>query len=113
MALRDVQFLVAADDLAEEDLLVGRPVLSHMEIDSTTILERHRDKLDGLSCATVHNVVSAKTGKIGRLLLAHIRHVKGACEEKKFRPTKKINNLNQSKHPNQNRQTSNYFSNRN
>ena len=40
MALRDVPFLVAHDDLAGEDLLVGRPVLSHMGIHSTTMLER-------------------------------------------------------------------------
>ena len=115
MALRDVHFLVADDDLAEEDLLVGRPVLSHMGIDSTTMLVRHREELDGLSCADVRNVVTTRTGKIGRLLLARIHHVKGACqEEKKNQPTKKnFNKLNQSGDRKKNRQTSNYFTNRN
>ena len=45
LALLNVAFLVTDAQLADEDLLIGLPVLKHLEIDSKTMLERNRDCL--------------------------------------------------------------------
>lgn len=50
MALLNLKFLVADEDLTSEDLLIGLPVLRHLPIDTKTFLENNRSLLDGMDC---------------------------------------------------------------
>lgn len=71
MALANITFLVADDDLACEDILIGLPVLENMGIDSCTLLERNRAVIDGTDCAEVGNPsFSASSGVLDRLILS-------------------------------------------
>lgn len=71
MPLTTITFLVADDDLACEDILIGLPVLEHMEIDSRTMLERNRAVLDGTDCANIGNPSAfGASGVLGRLILS-------------------------------------------
>lgn len=47
LALVNVVLLVLDDELAAEDVLLGLPLLQHLGIDTKTMLEKHRDNLDG------------------------------------------------------------------
>lgn len=47
IALLNVKFLVAEDDTAFEDLLLGLPVLHHLRIDTRTLLKQKWSSLDG------------------------------------------------------------------
>ena len=53
LALTKAMFLVSDDDLAEEDLLIGLPLLRHLGIDSRTMLENNRSQLHGTDCSDV------------------------------------------------------------
>ena len=68
LVLRNISFLVDDDDLSEEDLLIGRPILQHLEIDSHTILRQHQARLNHTDCSTVVRVYN-KPSTIGRLHL--------------------------------------------
>lgn len=50
LALRNISFLVADDNLACEDILIGCPVLQHIRIDSKTLLNSNYCALDGTDC---------------------------------------------------------------
>lgn len=76
MALRNVAFLVADDDLAFEDVLIGLPILQHLQIDSRTLLERNRAVLDGTDCANVGNETKNNSnGVLRRLMVSRMQHV--------------------------------------
>lgn len=73
LALRNVSFLVADKDLSCEDLLIGLPVLRHLEIDSRTMLERNRAILDGTDCSSVGiTTATDNVGTLGRLMVARL-----------------------------------------
>lgn len=74
MKLLNVTFLVADANLEEEDLLLGRPLLSHLKIDSRTLLENNRHSLDGTNYTVVHSE-HKKNKCIRRLLLTLIRRL--------------------------------------
>ena len=65
LKLLNVTFLVA-DDLAEEDLLIGFPVLGHLGFDSITMLENNRSSLDASHCVGVNNPSSDSTSARAR-----------------------------------------------
>lgn len=77
MALCNISFLVADDDLACEDLLIGLPVLQHLRIDSKTLLENNRATLDGTDCAEVGNPTATHIGRVGHFMVARTMRVKG------------------------------------
>lgn len=68
LALTNVKFLVADADLAAEDILIGLPVLRHLGVDTRTMLERDRKRLDGSDCSVVSP--PAKGGSVSRLMIA-------------------------------------------
>ena len=47
LALRNITYLVADDEIACEDLLIGLSVLRHLKVDTKTLLETNRASLDG------------------------------------------------------------------
>jgi transposase InsO family protein len=79
LALLNVTFLVADDELSCEDLLIGLPVLQHLRVDTRTLLENQRAALDGADCSSVLNAaVSDASGKLGRLMIARLNRAGNA-----------------------------------
>lgn len=76
-ALTNISFLVADEALSCEDILIGLPVLRHLKIDIRTILESHRESLDGMDCSKVGNPTTLAQGSVGRLMVARIQQVRG------------------------------------
>lgn len=62
MALINITYLLADDELACEELLIGRPVLKDLQIDSISLLENNRAILDGADCSHVGNPTAANQG---------------------------------------------------
>lgn len=58
MELLNVRFLFADCDLFEGDLIIWLPVLSHLLVDTRTLLERNRASLDGTDRAEVQGIKS-------------------------------------------------------
>lgn len=72
MTLLNVSFLVADNEIACEDLLVGLPVLRHLGTDFRTLLERNWSTLHVTDCASVFQC--AAPGSLGRLMIARLNH---------------------------------------
>lgn len=73
-ALLNVTFLVVDAELAENDILIGQPVLKHLGIDSKTMLENNRAELNETdSSGVVRDDMVPST--VGRILIARIRGV--------------------------------------
>ena len=51
LALLNITYLVADDDLAEGDLLIGLPVLKVLGLDTKKLLEQRRNDLHGTECS--------------------------------------------------------------
>lgn len=60
LALLKVKIWVAGANLAQENLLLGSPVLRHLDIDSRTVLERNRAQLDETNCASVDSALARR-----------------------------------------------------
>lgn len=75
LALLNVTMLVADAELADEDILIGRPVLSHLGIDPRTMLESKRSQLHETDYKMLSGNASPNS-KIGRILIARIKGVK-------------------------------------
>lgn len=85
LALVNIKFLVADDDLACEDLLIGRPVLHHLQIDTKTLLELSRKSLDGTDCSNVGRLTLAnRGGYVSRIMVSRLNHIR--TEEKDLDP---------------------------
>lgn len=67
-ALNNVRFLVAGADLSAADALIGLPVLRHLGVETKTILERDRERLDGSDCFVVS--LPPNEGSISHLMIA-------------------------------------------
>lgn len=63
LSLLNVEYLAADADFAIEDLLLGMPVLRHVDMDTKTFLEERRGLLDGSDCSSVKP--SERKGKVG------------------------------------------------
>jgi len=69
LAVLNISFLVADDDLTSGGLLIGRPVLQHMRVDTKTLLESNRASLDGTDCADIGNpTIVDKRGHVGTIM---------------------------------------------
>ena len=55
LALANITYLVADSGLACEDLLIGLPVLQHLQVDTKTLLENNRAILNGADYSSVGN----------------------------------------------------------
>lgn len=55
LALVNVVLLVPDDKLAGEDVLMGLSLLQNLGIDTKTMLEQHRDNLDGADCSVIQS----------------------------------------------------------
>jgi len=67
---------VADDDLTAGGILIGRPVLKHMRVDTKTLLESNRSALDGIDCADVGNpTVADKRGNVSAIMTQRASNV--------------------------------------
>lgn len=71
LALRHIVYLVIEGELTPENLVVGRPVLSHLGVDTETLLSQNRETLHEQDCSNVGN----PTAFSGRLKLNRITTV--------------------------------------
>lgn len=79
LALNNVSFLIADNDLSCEDVLFEYPVLLHLGIDSPTFLERNRSMLDGRDCSSDEHCTTTKTsGSLTWLVVARMPRVIGS-----------------------------------
>lgn len=53
LALLDLNYLFSDCDLAAEDFLPGLPVLQHLDVDTSTLLEERQDVLDASDCVSI------------------------------------------------------------
>lgn len=78
LALCILSFLVSDASSASEDVLIGLPVLHHLDIDSRTHLERNRAQLDETDCSSVPlRSKSHIGGSLRRLMFPRLLHVHG------------------------------------
>lgn len=77
LALVNVTFLIPDDDLACEDILIGLPVLRHVQVDTRTLLENNRAILDGADCSNV-GIPSAtdRGGRVSRMMIARLNRTR-------------------------------------
>lgn len=76
LALVDVKYLIASANQTIKDLFIGLPVLRHFGIDTNTLLQKHRDLLDGTDCLTVKPTNhGGNAGRIMRLMAARLNLV--------------------------------------
>lgn len=87
LALVNVTYLVADADLAAESLLIGLPVLQHLGVDTKTLLEERRDRLDGADCSAVKAATSGSGGgRVSRLMIARLNRVTNDSVEPVIHP---------------------------
>lgn len=73
MVLLNVPFLIADDETAFKDLLIGFPVLRHLGANSRTLLEQKWTKLDGTDRANVERPSESTVfGRLGGLMIARM-----------------------------------------
>lgn len=82
LALSNVTFLVADGDLPCEDLLVGLPVLRHLQVDTRTLLEDRVSVLDGTDCSHIENPTTlSQGGSVSGMMIARLTRIQ---EKKQF-----------------------------
>lgn len=81
LALLGVTFLVADNDLAENDLLIGLPMLEHLVINSKTILENKKAQWNDTDCSNVVRDIKVLS-TVGRIFVTRIKRVKSDDEIK-------------------------------
>lgn len=73
LALSNVKFLVSDDALVSEDLLIGLPVLEHLQVETRTLLERNRSALDGADCFEVASpMIDERSGTVSRMMISRL-----------------------------------------
>lgn len=92
IALADVTFLVAEDAIACEELIIGLPVLRHLKVDTRTLLENNRSKLDGQDCSAVGNpTMSSKGGVLSLMITARLNGVANEMSETVWNDRPRVN----------------------
>ena len=77
LALSKVTFLVADDDLSCEDLLLGLPVLRHLQVDTRTLLEGRVSRLDCADCSHIGYLTTiSRGGSVTRMMIARLNRVR-------------------------------------
>ena len=69
LAVLNVSYLVADDELVDEGLLIGRSVLEHLKVDTKRSLEENRESLDGTDFASVgYRTIPKNGGYVSRIM---------------------------------------------
>lgn len=76
LALVNMSFLVADDDLSCESMLIGLLVLKYLQVDTKTVLEANRAVPNGTDCSHIGNqTVPYGEGKVSRIMAARCNRV--------------------------------------
>lgn len=76
LALANVTYLVADDELACEDPLPGLPVLRHIHVDTKPLLETTRTALDGADCSFVGTpAIGDRSGRLSRMMVDRLNSI--------------------------------------
>lgn len=82
LALGNVTFLVANADLACKPLIIGLPVLKHLQVDTPTPLDNNRAVLDGANCSHIGNTTTGDRGSIvSRMVTARLDRIRTAEDD--------------------------------
>lgn len=73
LVLKNVRYLVPDYATPTEDLLIGRPVLRHLRVDTKTLLEDRIKSLDGTDCSP--NRLPVDGGHVSRLMVARLNRI--------------------------------------
>lgn len=77
-ALVNITFLFHDDVFAAEDVLLILPLLKHLVISTTKMLEKHHGNLDSADCYDIQpNDSDRKMGVVGRLMIERLKHLHG------------------------------------
>lgn len=91
MDLTNGSFFVSDAVFAAEDILLGRPLLQHLVIDSGTILEHNRAMLDGTDrSSVVHPTVPSSCGTLGSPTIARHQCVTGCVPTDLHKPGRSL-----------------------
>lgn len=75
LALANVTILIAENDLACDDLLIGLPILCHLLVDTRTLLERNHAALAANSSGVGTPAVDNRGGNVGRMMICQLHRV--------------------------------------
>lgn len=76
LSLVNITYLVADDCLECEYLLIGRPVLLHLKVDSRPLLENKCATQDGTDYSHIVNPKVSKNGvKVNRIMVARLNRI--------------------------------------
>ena len=74
MGIQNMSFLISDDRLTGEPLIIGRPALQHMRVDTKTLLEERYSELNGIDCSSIGNpTMSSKAGYVSRLMISRVQ----------------------------------------
>ena len=74
LALKNIHYLFPDDAMTTEDLLIVRPVLRHLRVDTKTLLEDRIKSVDGTDCSP--DRLPADGGHVSRLMVACLSRLK-------------------------------------
>lgn len=66
LALRNVKFLVADNDVSFENLLFALSVLHHLQVDTGIVLVNNPDRIQEMDCTLAELSETEATGCVGR-----------------------------------------------
>ena len=76
LALTHISFLRADDDLVSDDVIIGHSVLTHVGIDTKSLSEKNRQKLDGTDSRDVGNPSRSNgSGRVSTLMIARANNL--------------------------------------
>lgn len=77
-----VTFIVPYDELAAEDVLLRLPLQQNFGIDTNTMLDKNRKKINGAGCSDIQlNVSEGGTGNVERVMIAKMNYLRAMKQE--------------------------------
>ena len=67
LCLLNIAYMVVDGELSTEDVLIGRPILEHLRIDTNTLILSNYDRINNTDCASVPNPTSCITSTVRRI----------------------------------------------
>lgn len=83
IALIDITNLIADDELACEELLIGLPVQPYLQVDTRSLLENSISSLDGKDCSQIQSIED-NGGCVLRLMIARLNRVSSQEKDTEF-----------------------------
>lgn len=76
LALSNITFLIADEELARKDLLIGFPVLQYLQVNTRTLFERNHSQLDDADCTEVYNpTLDERSGTVSPMMICRLNRL--------------------------------------